>query len=159
MFAAVFVNATVGISTAITDETKSLEDVEIMEYEGQDLSSINDFRENSIKGPQYLDKEDYRLSITGLVRTEAEYTYDYVISNYQSHKKVVTLHCVEGWSATILWEGILVENLLKEVEVNPRATVVIIYAHDGYSTSLPLGYIVNNRNNDRLQNEQHNPTP
>jgi hypothetical protein len=29
--------------------------VEITRYEGQKLSSVDDFRENSIKGPQYVD--------------------------------------------------------------------------------------------------------
>jgi hypothetical protein len=33
------------------NEPKDLGYVEIREYEGIDLSSINDFRENSIKGP------------------------------------------------------------------------------------------------------------
>jgi DMSO/TMAO reductase YedYZ molybdopterin-dependent catalytic subunit len=144
VFAVVFVNAIVGISTATTNETTSLENVEIREYEGQDLSSINDFRENSIKGPQHIDVEDYRLTVTGLVKNEAEYTYDDVISNYQSFNKVVTLHCVEGWSVTILWEGILVEDLLEEAEADPKTTVVIFYAYDGYSTSLPLDYIIDN---------------
>jgi DMSO/TMAO reductase YedYZ molybdopterin-dependent catalytic subunit len=142
--AVVFVNAMVGILTATTNETASLENVEVREYEGQDLSSINDFRENSIEGPQHIDVKDYRLTVTGLVNNEVEYTYDDVISNYQIFNKVVALHCVEGWSVTILWEGILVEDLLEEAEVDPKATVVIFYAHDGYSTSLPLDYIIDN---------------
>ena len=100
--AVVFISAIGGISTATTDETTSLEDVEVREYEGQDLSSIDDFRENSIKGPQHIDVEDYRLTVTGLLNREVEYTYDDIISNYQSFKKVVTLHCVEGWSVSLL---------------------------------------------------------
>ena len=31
----------------------TLDEVEIRNYEGQKLSSVEDFRENSIKGPQY----------------------------------------------------------------------------------------------------------
>lgn len=143
VFAVVFADAIVGIPTAMTGEAISLESVEIREYEGQDLSSINDFRENSIKGPQYIDVEEYRLTVTGLVNSKAEYTYDDVIMK-QRFNKVVTLHCVEGWSVTILWEGILVEDLLEEAEVDPEATVVIFYAYDGYSTSLPLDYVINN---------------
>ena len=50
-----------------TNETNEYEHVEIREYEGQDLSSINNFRENSISGPQYVDNETYKLTITGLV--------------------------------------------------------------------------------------------
>ena len=142
--AVAFISAMGGISTATTDETTSPEEVEVREYEGQDLSSINDFRENSIRGPQHIYVEDYRLTVTGLLNREVEYTYDDVISNYQSFKKVVTLHCVEGWSVAILWEGVLVEDLLEEAEIDPKATVVVFYAYDGYSTSLPLDYIVDN---------------
>lgn len=118
--------------------------VEIREYEGNDLSSINHFRENSIKGPQYIDNETYRLAIRGLVDNELEYTYNDIISNNQLFKKVVTLHCIEGWSVTILWEGVLVKDLIEAAGVDPAATVVIFYAYDGYSTSLPLDYLIDN---------------
>ncbi|MCJ7613208.1 molybdopterin-dependent oxidoreductase, partial [Candidatus Bathyarchaeota archaeon] len=107
-------------------------------------SSISNFRENSIKGPQYVDAEDYSLTVTGLVNNEHEYTYDQILSNYPSFKKVVTLNCVEGWKVTIFWEGIPVKDLLADAQVKPEATVVIFYAYDGYSTSLLLDYIVDN---------------
>jgi len=126
------------------NEPSDLGYVEIREYEGQDLSSINAFRENSIRGPQYVNAEDYRLNVTGLVNNELEYTYDDVISKYPLYEKVVTLHCVEGWSVTILWEGILVKDLIEAAGVDPNATVVIFYAYDGYSTSVPLDYIIDN---------------
>jgi DMSO/TMAO reductase YedYZ molybdopterin-dependent catalytic subunit len=73
-----------------------------------------------------------------------EYTYDDVIDNHQLFEKVVTLHCVEGWDVTILWEGVLVKDLIREARVDSEAKVVIFYAYDGYSTSLPLDYIINN---------------
>jgi DMSO/TMAO reductase YedYZ molybdopterin-dependent catalytic subunit len=136
--------------------TNQYEYVEVREYEGQDLSSINSFRENSIKGPQYLDNETYRLTITGLVNNELEYTYDEVLYNYPSFKKVVTLRCVEGWSVTILWEGIQLKDLIADAEVNPEATTVIFYAYDGYSTSLPLDYIIDN--NIMMAYEMNNVT-
>ena len=41
---------------------------EVRDYEGQDLSSISDFRENSIKGPQNVNESHYQLKITGLVK-------------------------------------------------------------------------------------------
>jgi len=115
---------------------------EIREYQGQNLSSISDFRENSIKGPQYVNASTYSLTITGLVNKTLEYTYDEVISKFQKYTKVVTLHCIEGWSVKILWEGFLVSDLLQEAGVNSSAQVVIFRAYDGYSTSLPLDYIV-----------------
>jgi len=126
------------------DETEDLESVEIREYQGEKLSSVNDFRENSIKGPQQVNIEDYHLEITGLVENPQTYTYDEVISGNQLYKKVVTLDCVEGWSATILWEGLLVEDLLTQASPLADAKVVIFHAYDGYTTSLPIDYIVKN---------------
>jgi len=117
---------------------------EIREYEGQDLSSIGDFRENSIKGPQQINASTYRLTITGLVNKTVEYAYDAVISGFQKYQKVITLHCVEGWSVKILWEGFLLKDLLNEAGIDPQAVMVIFYAYDGYSTSLPLDYILDN---------------
>ncbi len=136
--------------------TNQYDYVEVREYEGQDLSSITSFRENSIKGPQYVDNETYRLTITGLVNNELEYTYNEVLYNYPSFKKVVTLRCVEGWSVTLLWEGIQLKDLIADAEVNPEATTVIFYAYDGYSTSLPLDYIIDN--NIMMAYEMNNVT-
>jgi DMSO/TMAO reductase YedYZ molybdopterin-dependent catalytic subunit len=117
---------------------------EIREYEGQDLSSIGDFRENSIKGPQQVNASTYRLTITGLVNKTVEYTYNDVVNGFQKYQKVITLHCVEGWSVKILWEGFLLKDLLNQAEIDANATVIIFYAYDGYSTSLPLNYILYN---------------
>jgi DMSO/TMAO reductase YedYZ molybdopterin-dependent catalytic subunit len=113
------------------------------EYQGEKLSSANDFRENSIEGPQHIDKDKYRLKITGLVESPKTYTYDEVIQHPNS-QKVIPLDCVEGWSVNILWEGILVKDLIKEAGVDPKAKVVIFFAQDGYSTSFPLNYVMEN---------------
>ena len=120
-----------------------LKPVEIREYEGEKLSSVNDFRENSIQGPQYIDIETYKLEISGLVQNPLSYKYDEVINNHDHYKKVVTLDCVEGWSVTILWEGLLIRDLLEEVKPLPAARVIIFHAYDGYTSSLPLDYIMN----------------
>ena len=127
-----------------TNGTSTLRRVEIREYEGQELSSIEDFRENSIKGSQFIDNESYRLVVTGRVDNEIEYTYGDVLGNHQLFEKVVTLHCVEGWEVTILWEGVLVKDLIEAAGADSGEKVVIFYAYDGYSTSLPLDYIINN---------------
>jgi len=124
------------------ENAEELQAIEIKEYEGTDLSSIVDFRENSIKGPQYVDMGNYRLKVSGLVENPASFTFNETINNYQNYKKVVTLHCVEGWSVTILWEGVLLRDLIQEVGVSPNATTVVFHAYDGYTTSLPIDYIM-----------------
>ena len=133
----------VGVNTGCC-QTEGLAPVEVREYEGVDLSSINAFRENSIKGPQEIDVESYTLRITGLVTNSTSYTYDEVLNRYQHYKKVVTLDCVEGWSVTILWEGVLARDLLAEAGSVANAEVVIFHAYDGYTTSLPIDYIMDN---------------
>ena len=135
------------LSCGVDMGDKQMEDlapVEVREYEGVDLSSINAFRENSIKGPQEIDVESYILRITGLVTNSTSYTYDEVINKYQNFKKVVTLDCVEGWSATILWEGVPVRDLLAEAKPLANAEVLIFHAYDGYTTSLPVDYVMDN---------------
>jgi DMSO/TMAO reductase YedYZ molybdopterin-dependent catalytic subunit len=118
--------------------------VEVREYQGAQLSSINDFRENSIKGPQDINITDYHLKIQGLVNTPIEYTYQEVLENFTSQKKLVTLNCVEGWSATVLWEGVRITDLIAEADPKEEARIIIFHAEDGYTTSLPIDYIKEN---------------
>lgn len=117
---------------------------EIREYEGENLGSIDSFRENSIKGPQIIDQTTFSLKVRGLVNESKEYSYDEVLSGFNSYRKIVTIYCVEGWSVKILWEGFLLKDLLGEVGVKPGAVAVIFYAYDGYSTALPLDYLLDN---------------
>jgi len=145
---AIVVGAIIIGSWALTnmhnDGTTNLDSVEVKEYKGEKLGSIKDFRENSIQGPQYVNTSTYRLAVTGLVENVASYTYDNIIGKHVHYQKVVTIHCVEGWEVRILWEGILLKDLLEDVGYNKSAQVVIFYAQDGYSTSLPVSYLIDN---------------
>jgi DMSO/TMAO reductase YedYZ molybdopterin-dependent catalytic subunit len=120
---------------------QNLYPAEIRNYQGENLSSIAEVRENAIRGTQYLNESSYRLTITGLVDNPQQLTYADVISR-QIYQKVVTIYCVEGWQASILWEGVLVKDLLQQAGANMSAPSVIFYASDGYSTALPLDYII-----------------
>lgn len=122
---------------------RELQAVEVRDYRGEQLSSLGDLRENSIKGPQYINASNYTLEVTGLVENPKTYTYQEIL-NMQKYTKVVTLYCVEGWSARILWEGVLLKDLLEESGLNSRGNTVIFLAADGYSSSLPLDYILEN---------------
>jgi DMSO/TMAO reductase YedYZ molybdopterin-dependent catalytic subunit len=115
--------------------------LEINDYQGERLSSISDFRENSIKGPQDVNLTNYRLKINGLVSTPIEYKYDEVLENFPAQEKVVRLNCVEGWSAKVLWEGVSIMELVEEANPSSDAKVIIFHAEDGYTTSLPIEYI------------------
>jgi len=117
---------------------------EVRDYQGENLSSISDVRENAINGNQNLNRTTYRLNVTGLVNESREYTYSEVVDGFPKYEKVVTLYCVQGWNARILWEGVLVRDLLNASGVMPTAKVVIFHASDGYTTSMPLEYFYDN---------------
>ena len=57
---------------------------------------------------------------------------------------MVRLDCVEGWSVNLLWEGVLVRDLLEQAGPLSEAKVVVFHAYDGYTTSFPVDYIMNN---------------
>ncbi len=117
---------------------------EIMEYQGARLDPAVGPRDNSIKGVQQVDITSYTLTIDGLVDEETVLTYDEVLA-LPEYQRLITLHCVEGWDATILWQGVLIEDILNLAGVQPEAVTVIFSAVDGYTTSLPLQTILNNQ--------------
>lgn len=130
---------------AITgNQSNLLKSVEVNEYQGEKLSSISQFRDNSIKGPQLVDRATYHLTVEGLVKEPKVYSYDEVINNHQLYKKTVRLNCVEGWSVNILWEGVRVQDIVDASRAEYSARTVIFHSVDGYTTSLPLDYIRQN---------------
>ena len=121
---------------------------EVTSYQNQTLTPIYEFigkfLQTSIDGAVQVDVSTYHLTVNGLVNQSKEYTYDEVLNGFQAHEQVATILCVEGWSATILWQGISIGALLNQSGVNPQANTLIFYAADGYSTALPLSYVLQN---------------
>jgi DMSO/TMAO reductase YedYZ molybdopterin-dependent catalytic subunit len=115
--------------------------VEISSYKGKQLDRVASEPENSIKGPQHINTLAYRLNVTGKVTTPLSMKYNEVVA-MPSYRKVTTLNCVEGWSKTYLWQGVRLKDLLDKAGYDPSAKVVIFTSADGYSTSLPLDYVV-----------------
>ena len=131
-------SATDGVSSAT--QTRYREG-EVTEYQGVRLDPAVGPRDNSIKGVQKVDIEGYTLSIDGLVDAPVSLTYDKVKA-LDAYERMITLNCVEGWNATVLWKGVLLEDLFKKAGVKPEAVTVIFGSVDGYTTSLPLETIV-----------------
>jgi DMSO/TMAO reductase YedYZ molybdopterin-dependent catalytic subunit len=126
------------------DTPVTLDGVQILEYEGKDLTSILNLRDNSISGPPEIDTVSYTLNINGLVGQELSFTYDELRTRFNPYTKVVTLHCVEGWDATMLWEGVLFKDIAGMVGIKGEADTVIFHALDGYTTALSLDYLISN---------------
>jgi DMSO/TMAO reductase YedYZ molybdopterin-dependent catalytic subunit len=124
---------------------------EVTQYQGQNLTSVNSYIQEfvlhpdvAIKGTQNIDRATYRLTVTGLVNKTLVETYDDVVNDFQRYPKLSQLLCVEGWSVNVLWEGVRISDLLQKAGANPHATTLIFTASDGYTTALPVDYIVQN---------------
>ena len=144
----------VGCAATTTDETaataqdavssateKRYREGELREYQGTKLDPAVGPRDNSIKGVQQVDLATYQLAIDGLVDEPASYAYADVVA-LPSEERLITIHCVEGWDATILWKGVTMQTLLDAANVQATANTVIFHATDGYTTSLPLKEIL-----------------
>jgi len=116
---------------------------ELRELNGIKLDPAVGPRDNSIGGTQYVDIERYRLTVDGLANKPGEYTYDEAKA-LAGEERLVTIYCVEGWNATILWKGVPIMTLLAAAEPKAEANTVIFHAADGYTTSLPLQKIADN---------------
>lgn len=110
---------------------------EIMEYNGARLDPSIGPRDNSISGIIDVELESYSLKITGLVENEVSFTYDEVLEK-EAYERLITLYCVEGWDATVLWEGVRITDLLDEAKPNEAGQILIFRCLDGYTTSIPL---------------------
>lgn len=114
---------------------------EVREYQGKLLEPAIGPRDNSITGVQTVDIESYRLTVDGLVNEPLEMTYDEVIA-LTPYERLITLYCVEGWEASILWKGVRIADLFDKADVQSDAVTVIFHATDGYTTSLPLDTVL-----------------
>jgi len=132
--------AVILIGVYFQNQPRRLYPSEVRDYQGENLSSISNIIDNAIRGTQDLNQSTYRLTLNGLVDSPREYTYDQVVNGFPNYEIVVTLYCVQGWNTKILWQGVLVRDLLNQSRVNSTAKIVIFHAADGYTTAMPLSY-------------------
>ena len=114
---------------------------EIKEYKGVRLDAAIGPRDNSIKGIQNVPIEGYTLKLNGLVNQEVAISYEEVLK-MTPVEKLITLHCVEGWDATVLWKGVRIKSLMDLAIAKSNANTVIFHCYDGYTTSMPLNTIL-----------------
>lgn len=126
-----------GVSQATADR---YQEKEIRDYQGVRLDPAIGPRDNSIAGIQTVDLDSYQLKLTGLVETPVSFSYDQVLAK-APEQRLITLYCVEGWQATVLWEGVRITDLMADAGIKDEATTVIFHCVDGYTTALPLATI------------------
>jgi len=125
----------------LISSTAAYAENEIREYQGKPLDSFDREYDNSIRGPQHVDPETYRLEVTGLVEVPLSLTYKKVLS-LSRVERTVTLHCVEGWKEHLLFEGVRLADIFAMARPRERVRTVIFYAADDYSSSLEYDYVI-----------------
>jgi DMSO/TMAO reductase YedYZ molybdopterin-dependent catalytic subunit len=90
-----------------------------------------------------IDVNEWRLRVWGYVDEEREWTWNEFLKLPQTKLKA-DFHCVTHWSRFgDEWEGVLIRDLVKHIRLKPQAQFVMQHAYGGYTTNLPLEWMVN----------------
>jgi DMSO/TMAO reductase YedYZ molybdopterin-dependent catalytic subunit len=88
--------------------------------------------------PRYQDLSQWDLRAFGLVEEERAFSFEDILAMPRT-QVTVDIHCVTRWSKfDTVWEGVLVRDFLRYVEVKPEARFVVAHCDYGYTTNLPL---------------------
>jgi DMSO/TMAO reductase YedYZ molybdopterin-dependent catalytic subunit len=118
-----------------------LPEIEAGVFQGVTLTPISQQGNNAIEGTQVIDRDSYRLVITGLVERNITLTYSDLLTR-PAYSSVVYMPCVEGWGFYAKWTGFRVSDLLDAAGVTKGGDYIVFYCSDGYSTGLPLNYLI-----------------
>ena len=77
---------------------------------------------------------------------EKEWTWD-EFRNLPSTSLQADIHCVTKWTKLdTKWEGISVRHVWDQLEVDPAATHVLVYAYHGFTANLPIADFIRDEN-------------
>jgi DMSO/TMAO reductase YedYZ molybdopterin-dependent catalytic subunit len=90
-------------------------------------------------GPPEIDQSKWEFDVSGLVKSPMKWTW----KEFQTLPRVSVksdFHCVTRWSRLDNeWEGVSAREIMKRVEVDPKANYVLVHAYDGgFTTNMPL---------------------
>ncbi|MCV2885705.1 protein-methionine-sulfoxide reductase catalytic subunit MsrP [Aestuariibacter sp. AA17] len=78
---------------------------------------------------QALTLNPWQVDVTGLVDTPYSIDVSHVSSLFTLHSRTYSLRCVEGWSAVIPWQGILLKDVISRANPKPEAKFVKFIGH------------------------------
>ena len=144
LFIPLGLSACSGAAPSVTITTGPTE-VEATEFEGVNLTPINQQRNNGLAGKQVLDRATYTLTVDGMVDHPLTLSYDDLLA-YPQIDRLEDLNCVDGWFFTAKWTGPSLKAIFTDAGVKPEATIVIFHTTDAPAgfCSLDLNYIMEN---------------
>jgi DMSO/TMAO reductase YedYZ molybdopterin-dependent catalytic subunit len=85
-----------------------------------------------------VDRETWRLTITGLVESPLTIDWDTLLA-LPAVEQTSDIHCVTDWTKLDThWKGVRVSRLLEGLHVLPEAQYAVIHTTGGWTTNLPL---------------------
>ena len=104
---------------------------------------VRDFPVLSAGPTPRIPLDQWRFTIEGLVREPVSWSWQEFLQ-LPSQTFTVDIHCVTKWSKLdTRWEGVSVDTLLEQVELNPKARFVTAHCYGGYTTNVPLPELLN----------------
>lgn len=90
-------------------------------------------------GVPKVSKDKWEFRVFGLIEGEPlTLTFEDLLALPQS-KIIEDIHCVTRWTRLgAQFEGVLIADLMKQVQLKPDATHAVIHAERNYTTNLPL---------------------
>ena len=86
--------------------------------------------------------DKWRFDAVGLVEEELHWSWEEFMRLPQK-KLRADFHCVTHWSRfDDEWEGVLFSDFVKQVRLKPEAKFVMQHAYGGYTTNLPLQWMI-----------------
>ena len=93
-----------------------------------------------------VDLNKWDVKIFGLVDEPVRFTWEEFMKLPQS-QVTMDIHCVTRWTKLdTTWEGVLVRDLMKHVNLKPNAHFMLSHAEHGFTANLPLETFLDERN-------------
>jgi DMSO/TMAO reductase YedYZ molybdopterin-dependent catalytic subunit len=104
---------------------------------------VTDFPVLSAGPTPHTPLDRWSFTIEGLVREPVVWSWDEFL-RLPSQEFVVDIHCVTTWSKLdTRWQGVSLDTLFENVDLDRRAMHVLAYCDGGYTTNLPLTDVIN----------------
>ncbi|NEP57184.1 MAG: sulfite oxidase-like oxidoreductase [Symploca sp. SIO2G7] len=89
--------------------------------------------------------DNWEFHVWGLVKEKTFSWSDFMAM--PQHNFTKDFHCVTHWSKLdVQWAGIKVNDLMNQLELDPKASHVMVHCYGGYTTNLPLEELVQEEN-------------
>lgn len=131
------------ISDNPDDEDDTYDGITKATPHGSELLAAEDGPEESALDVPEINLNTFQLEITGSVQVQTYLNWNEILAYPATYTDTILMYCVDGWEVYGKWKGILVRDLLIDAGIFPQAEYIYFTCVDGYSTSLPVSYIMN----------------